>query len=54
MRIFLTGIACVGKTTIGGKLAVLLGYPFFDLDKEIEDFFETSIERLGAVRLPFI
>ncbi|MCK4488134.1 MAG: hypothetical protein KAU38_15425 [Desulfobacterales bacterium] len=46
MRIFLTGIACVGKTTIGGKLAVLLGYPFFDLDKEIEDFFETSIERL--------
>jgi shikimate kinase len=46
MRIFLTGVACVGKTTIGVKLAGLLDYRFFDLDHEIEDFFGTSIERL--------
>ncbi len=46
MNIFLTGVACVGKTTIGGKLAALLDCPFFDLDEEIEAFFETSIERL--------
>ena len=31
---------------IGAKLAVLLDYPFFDLDEEIETFFGTSIERL--------
>jgi shikimate kinase len=46
MRIFLCGVACVGKTTVGEKLAGLLGYRFFDLDHEIEDFFGTSIERL--------
>jgi len=46
MRIFLTGVGCVGKTTIGKKLAKLLGVRFFDLDNEIENFFKTSIERL--------
>ena len=46
MRIFLTGISCVGKTTVGTKLAALLGCPFFDLDDEIESFFSTPIERL--------
>jgi shikimate kinase len=46
MRIFLTGVACVGKTTIGAKLADLLDYQFFDLDHEIEIFFGMSIERL--------
>jgi shikimate kinase len=46
MRIFLTGVACVGKTTIGAKLAELLGHQFFDLDIEIERFFGASIERL--------
>lgn len=46
MRIFLIGVSCIGKTTIGAKLAALLAYPFFDLDKEIENFFGTSIERL--------
>lgn len=45
MRIFLTGVACVGKTTIGARLAALLGYQFFDLDAEIESFFGTSMER---------
>lgn len=46
MRIFLTGVSCVGKTTIGKKLGKLLNVRFFDLDIEIESFFETSIERL--------
>ena len=46
MRIFLTGVGCVGKTTIGKKLGELLGVSFFDLDNEVESFFETSIERL--------
>lgn len=46
MRIFLTGVGCVGKTTIGKKIAELMGSHFFDLDEEIENYFETSIERL--------
>jgi shikimate kinase len=46
MRIFLAGVACVGKTTVGAKLADLLDNRFFDLDAEIERFFGTSVERL--------
>src|SRR5215469_9710699 len=46
VRIFLTGVSCVGKTTIGEQLAGLLEYRFFDLDVETERFFETSIGRL--------
>ncbi len=46
MRVFLTGVGCVGKTTVGRELAELLGVNFFDLDDEIETFFGTSIERL--------
>jgi shikimate kinase len=46
MRIFLTGVGCVGKTMIGKKMGELLGVRFFDLDYEIESFFETRIERL--------
>jgi shikimate kinase len=46
VRMFLTGVSCVGKTTIGRRLSELLGLDFFDLDKEIEMFFGTSIERL--------
>ncbi len=46
MRIFITGVACVGKTTIGEILASKLSHHFFDLDTEIESFFGTSIERL--------
>ncbi|MCF6149031.1 MAG: hypothetical protein E3K37_10255 [Candidatus Kuenenia sp.] len=48
MRIFLTGVSCVGKTTIGRALAELLCVQFFDLDHEIETFFGTSIERILA------
>jgi shikimate kinase len=46
MRIFIAGVACVGKTSIGAKLAALLGYQFFDLDTEIERFFGAPIPRL--------
>ncbi len=46
MRIFLTGVSGVDKTTVGTKLANLLGYCFFDLDQETEKFFGISIERL--------
>jgi shikimate kinase len=46
VRVFLTGVSCVGKTTVGSRVAELLGVKFFDLDHEIETFFGTSIERL--------
>jgi shikimate kinase len=46
--LFLTGVGCVGKTTIGGEVAKLMGLAFFDLDYETETFFGTSIERLQS------
>ncbi len=46
MQIFITGVGCVGKSTIGAIVAELLGIQFFDLDLEVEAFFKTSIERL--------
>ena len=46
MRLFLTGVSCVGKNTVGAKLTTLLGCPFFDLDPEIERFFAMPIEPL--------
>ncbi|HHU87899.1 MAG: shikimate kinase, partial [Sphaerochaetaceae bacterium] len=46
MIIYLVGIGCVGKTTIGSMLAKTIGFTFFDLDKEIENFYQTSIERI--------
>lgn len=47
-QIFVTGVGCVGKTTIGARLAELLGGQFFDLDHEIERFFGTKIGRLQS------
>ena len=46
VRLFLVGVACVGKTTIGRRLAARLGYCFYDLDEEVESFYGASIERL--------
>lgn len=51
MEICLVGVSCVGKTTMGKRLAERLGYAFFDLDVEIEHAFGTSIERLKAALL---
>ncbi len=46
MKIFLIGFMGVGKTTIGKKLAELLHYSFFDLDKEIENYTKKSISEI--------
>lgn len=48
MRVSLVGVSCVGTTTVGRILADRRGWPFFDLDEEIERHFGTSIERLQA------
>jgi shikimate kinase len=52
-RIFLAGVANIGKSTTGKALAELTGVRFFDLDDEIEDFFAATLaelqERLGAL-----
>lgn len=48
MKIFLSGVSCVGKSTIGTILAEQLNHNFFDLDDEIEAFFGTSIEKLQS------
>jgi len=53
MRIFLTGVSCIGKSTIGKILADRLCFSFFDLDDEIEKYFGTSIERLRSRYLKF-
>lgn len=46
MIIYLVGIGCVGKTTIGRLLAEKLGFTFFDLDNEVEKFYQKPIERI--------
>lgn len=51
MIIFLVGVSCVGKTEIGGKLAKLIDYSFFDLDHEIEEFFGMAIEHIQEKHL---
>lgn len=47
-KIFLAGVSCAGKTSIGARLAERLGYLFNDLDVEIERHFSISIERLKS------
>ena len=46
MIIYLVGISCVGKTTIGKLLAEKINYSFFDLDEEIENYYQKPIERV--------
>ena len=46
LKVFLTGVACVGKTTIGAELAALLHVPFHDLDMVVERFFGKPLPRL--------
>lgn len=49
MKVFLVGVSCVGKSAIGALLAKKLNYNFYDLDDEIESFFDTSIEGTGTL-----
>jgi shikimate kinase len=51
MIIFLTGVSCVGKSTLGKILADRLNCQFYDLDSEIEKYFGESIERLMSRHL---
>lgn len=46
MLIYLIGYMGSGKTTVGKKLAVRLGYSFLDLDKKIENKYKISIPDL--------
>lgn len=48
MKILLTGVSCVGKTTIGSQLAKKLNYPFFNLDVEAEIRNKKSIEQMQS------
>jgi len=48
VKIFLVGVSCVGKTTIGKRLADRLGFQFFDFDDELEKYFGMSISRIRA------
>lgn len=44
MKIYIVGVGCVGKTTIGELLAENLGYSFYDLDQNVEDYYGNPIE----------
>lgn len=46
LKVFLAGVACVGKTTIGAELAALLDVPFHDLDEVVAKFFGKPLPRL--------
>jgi shikimate kinase len=46
MRIYLVGFMGSGKTTVGRKLAAILGYDFIDLDDFIENEYKISIPRI--------
>jgi shikimate kinase len=39
MILYLVGISCVGKTTIGKMLAKDIDFSFFDLDAEIQNYY---------------
>ena len=46
MILYLVGISCVGKTTIGKLLADKVGFKFYDLDIEIQNYYNKPIERI--------
>ncbi len=46
MKIYLVGISCVGKTTIGRLLANYLDFSFYDLDDEVQKYYQKPIEIL--------
>ena len=46
MRILLTGFMGAGKTSVGRRLAANLGWPFIDLDEEIEKLAGESVREI--------
>ncbi len=46
MIIYLVGMYCVGKTTVGRMLAATIGFSFFDVNDMVEEFYQKPIERL--------
>ena len=46
MILYLVGISCVGKTTIGKMLSEEIGFSFFDIDIEIQKYYNKPIERI--------
>lgn len=46
MILYLVGVSCVGKTTFGKMLADKIGFTFFDLDDEIQKYYNKPIERI--------
>ncbi len=46
MRIYIVGVACVGKSTIGELLAEKLNYKFVDFDWEVERRMEEHITQI--------
>jgi shikimate kinase len=45
-RVFLVGFMCAGKSTVGPRLALRLGWEFVDLDQEIERAQRRSIREI--------
>ena len=48
MKIFISGVSCIGKSTIESKLAKIMNYKFYDLDIEIENYFEMPIAKIKS------
>ena len=46
MKIYIVGISCVGKTTIGKLLDDYMDFSFYDLDTEVEAYYQKPIEVL--------
>jgi len=46
MRIYIVGVSCVGKSTVGMLLAEKFGYDFVDFDLYVEKRFGNSVERI--------
>jgi len=49
MILYLVGVSCVGKSTIGKMLADRIGFSFYDLDDKIEVF---TANPLSDYRMP--
>src|SRR5215475_8450717 len=45
--IYLAGVNCVGKTTVGRELSKLLHFDFHDLDYAAQDYYDMKIAQIG-------